>query len=219
MDLAPLIPRLVAPDWEDTDTQIQLRRFLETLAGFQKWVTIGRMIDTGVVALGEVSGSLPGPLVDPDPATRTLASRTVTALGNLRRIVRYTGRTKIPADPSGDRIRGLVAGLTDDLKHKDPEVRLAAATALETLSDCPRPRRPWSRPRPIRRPDRWTVAQALRPQPVDPRPALPVEIETLARLATDKDIDVRIAALGSLEKMVRPVRSHPAVLRRPRTGR
>ncbi|HVK11055.1 MAG TPA: HEAT repeat domain-containing protein [Gemmataceae bacterium] len=201
-DLAALVPRLAAPDWEDYETQSTLGRLLANLGEFRKWAATGRMIESGVATLTDLVGAFPGPLGDPDPATRALASKTVSALGELRRIVRLTGqRPVVPLDPAGDRIRGLVAGLADDLKHPDPAVRLAAASALETMADLPTAANALLRAAtdPVV-PIRWTVARALRPQIIEPRPPTALELQTLAGLAADRDLDVRTAALVSLEK-------------------
>ena len=220
-NLAALIPRLAAPDWEDYETQNVLGRLMTNLADFRRWAATGRMIESGVSTLAELVGSFPGPLTDPDPATRALASRTVSALGELRRVVRLTAQRPVtPIDPASEPIRNLVAGLADDLKHPDPAVRLAAASALETVADIPSAANaliPSATDSVV--PIRWTVARALRPQVVEPRAALPVEIETLSRLAADKDLDVRNAALVSLEKHgAAGAAATPVVLRAAREG-
>jgi HEAT repeat protein len=220
-DLFALLPRMAAPDWEDYETQAALSRFLGSMSEFRRWAAIGRMIDSGTATLAELTGSFPGPLTDRDPATRSLASKTVSALGELRRVVRLVGpRPMPPTDPSSDRIRGLVAGLTDDLKHPDPAVRLAAASALETVADIPTAANaliPSATDSVVA--IRWTVARALRPQVLEPRAPTALEIQTLAGLAADKDLDVRNAALVSLEKHgTAGSAATPAVLRAARDG-
>lgn len=199
-ELGSLTPRLAAPDWEDSDTLSTLRRLADHLSALRVWAASGRLVEVGIRSLIELGPALASPLADPDAETRMAALRTVASLGKLRQAARpaTAAGTGTPAE---ERLRDLVSLLGSRLKDVDPVVRLAAASGLEYLNDLPGATdlllgAVADRTVAVR----WTVARALRPVAGSKRAAGPAEIEALARLATDPDLDIRNAALVSLER-------------------
>jgi HEAT repeat protein len=152
----------------------------------------------------EIDNALPklsGPVAAEDPAVRNRAIMVLDAVGTLRKAIRVAR----PGDPEpfAGGLKAAFPALSDRVKDPDPQVRLAAVEAIETLDVGVD-----GGPALVRAASdtsifvRWTVARALgKLSSVKPDTAAPdPRVRALARLAGDGDMDVRNAALTALAK-------------------
>ncbi|HJZ90984.1 MAG TPA: HEAT repeat domain-containing protein [Gemmataceae bacterium] len=144
---------------------------------------------------------LAGPLAAEDPTVRTAASKVLDGIGALRASI-LAARPGDPEPFSGG-LKEAFPALSDRVNDPDPGVRLAAVEAIETLDvgvdGGPTLVRATSDPSVF---VRWTAARALgKLSGVKPDTAAPdPRVRALARLAGDRDLDVRNAALLALAK-------------------
>lgn len=225
-DIVGLIPRIAgAQDFDEPDTLSAMRRYGENLALLRRWAVSGRVIDNSVRSVADLSKSMAPSLADSDPATRAEAVRTVSAIGNLRRTV-HTARKPTPTEPgpfSDAPLRSIIPTLTERVSDPGADSRLAAITAIESIGDLPGTTEAFlkgSTDSTIA--VRWTAARALGIQAVrktKDKEAVDKEVAALAKLAGDPDLDVRAAALSSLEKFgAAALPATPSVLAAARTG-
>jgi HEAT repeat protein len=169
-------------------------------------------------ALAGVVPELTYPLASNETETRTAAARTIELLAALRRVVNSV--SSAGNGPAAEPLAGgwptLRAAVADRMRDDDSSVRLAVTEALEALGDA-------AEARPLLRAAtadrnvfvRWAAARALgKSAPEKPKSETVAEdVAALARLLSDADIDVRMAALNALARFGSAARSAtPAVL-------
>ncbi len=206
-ELAGLMPRVGGTvDWDDSDSQFALRRMLSAIGNLYGWASSGRVIQLAIADLGDLTGSLAGPLADSDATTRMAAIRTAGSLASLRRLV---GTSQGPGMPpkadsaSADGLKKIIPLLADKSRDLGPQGRLAVLSAAEQFADLTEARPLLFAGANDREPTiRWTAARALgaRTNAAGTPAATTEDIEVLTRLANDSDMDVRAAALAALER-------------------
>jgi HEAT repeat protein len=156
-------------------------------------------------ALAASVPQLAKPLSARDPATRLAAARTLESVAVTRRTVVTTQpRGELaPTDPFPDAWSSVRPALADRVKDPDPQVRLAAVQAMESLGDGLDTRellRQATSDRVVF--IRWAAARALgRSAPEKAATATVADdVAALARLVADPDPDVRTAALIALAR-------------------
>jgi HEAT repeat protein len=145
------------------------------------------------------------PLAARDPATRLAAAHTLESLAVTRRTILNTRPSgePVPADSFTDAWSSVRPVLTERVKDADPQVRLAAVQAMESLGDGLDTRdllRQATSDRVVF--IRWAAARALGRSAPDKPDAAAVagDVAALARLVADPDPDVRTAALTALAR-------------------
>lgn len=155
--------------------------------------------------LGASISQLGKPLSAREPATRLAAARTLETIAVTRRTIlnaRPVGEA-VPADPFPDGWSSLRPVMAERIKDSDPQVRLAATQALESLGDLLAARdllRQAAADRLVF--VRWAAARALgRSVPAKPVASdVGEDVAALARLTADNDPDVRTAALTAIAR-------------------
>jgi HEAT repeat protein len=152
-----------------------------------------------IEALAPSVPKLPGPMASVDPQMRLAAVRALEAVAVARRTIMTTQ----PGSPEPFPVKwsDFRPVLEQRTKDADPDVRLAAAEAMEALGTAIDTRDL------LRQATtdpvvfvRWTAARGLG-EMAPPRPeasAVAPDVAALARLAGDSDPDVRTAALSAL---------------------
>ena len=145
------------------------------------------------------------PLSGREPATRQAAARALETLAGTRRTVLNTRPVgeAAPADPFPDGWPDLRPVLADRIKDPDPQTRLTATQAIESLGDALDARELLRQATTDRYVFvRWAAARALgrtAPPKADPS-RVADDVMALARLTTDTDPDVRTAALTAISR-------------------
>jgi HEAT repeat protein len=152
----------------------------------------------------ELAGVVPKmavPLAGKEPATRITAARAAESLALLRRaIIAVRGPG---TDPFAEGWLTLREVATARLKDESPAVRLAVTEALESLGDALEAREYLRQATTDQNVYvRWAAARALgRTAPARPDlKAVEADVAALARVAADRDSDVRTAGINALAR-------------------
>ncbi|HEX3149154.1 MAG TPA: HEAT repeat domain-containing protein [Gemmataceae bacterium] len=179
----------------------------------------GRFAPLGPVlrAVGAAVPKLEAPLDAKEQDTRLSAARTLEAIAITRRTILNARPVGEPApnDPFPGVWASMKPILAKRLRDDSPHVRLAIVESLESLGDALEARE-------LMRQAatdqvvfvRWTAARALgRSAPAKPvAAAVADDVNTLAVLAADNDLDVRSAAVAALGKYGAAAKSASSVL-------
>ena len=154
-------------------------------------------------ALTEIAPKLASPLASDDVETRVAAAGALETMAVLRKFIITSSVPDAGAksDPFIAAWPALGPTLAKRMHDSNYTVRLAVTEALESIGDAIEVRALLREATTDASPYvRWTAARALgRDAPTKPVPAtVAADVAALAKLASDKDMDVRTAALNAL---------------------